>query len=231
MANVKFKMNCKACLLSKRDPKARARIRQAFFRREEGDETLADIAKEFGISIPSMYNHAKKHLKDTEPIGQQRKAIAVVRKKAEFEGKVQKELELQLDAETVADINVRPAEIIALDEWIAQGAAMVKEGTMKMTPQAFLGAITVKTKWASTQQNNKIELLRTMNAFRSGAVKKVTSNIKEGEVVNELTAESGEGVDRGADEAINIYRATFGNAVAPRTEEIHNRSDTTKQED
>lgn len=220
MSSVKYKSNCKACQLSKRDPKARARIRQATFRREDGDETLADIAKEFNISQGPMYNHAKKHIHDTEPIMGARKELRVAKQTLEFKAKVQKEAELVLEADVVDEFESRPAEIVALDDYIAQGATMIKEGKLNMTPRSFLGAVKIKTDWAAKQQNNKLELMRTIAAFASGAKKKI--DVKEGEIVDDpdTAPEPSDGPDRGSDEAASIYRKAFGHVPAQRPEEV-----------
>jgi len=217
MPKVKYKVNCKACQLSKRDPKARKRIRYAAYKREEGDETLQDIAIEFNISGPSMYNHVKKHIKDTEPEMGARKEIRVAKAKIQFEAEAQKEMETVLEAQTIEEANPRPAEIIAVDDYIAQGATMVKEGKMKMTPQSFLGAVKLKTDWSSKQQNHQLELIRTIAAFRSGAKKQISKQDKE---LIDVTGEITGSLDSGENETGRIYRATFGNAPAQGTEEV-----------
>lgn len=223
MGYVKYKSNCKACQLSKRDAKARARIRYAAFRREEGDETLAQIALEYGISQGPMYNHAKKHITDAESNTARTKQVIVARKTAEFKAKAQKELELKVDSDDFEELEGRPAEIIALDDYIAQGAAEIKEGKLKLTANSFLAAVKIKTDWASKQQNNKIELLKTISAFRSGSKKQIES-IKEGEIVDGATTRGlTEGDNRGEDEAGSIYREAFGYAAPRGTEELPTR--------
>jgi predicted DNA-binding protein YlxM (UPF0122 family) len=209
MPYIKYKANCKACILSKHSEKHRRRIRQAAFHRQDGDETLAEIATECNISIPSMYNHVKRHMKEVDTTGL--KEIRVAKKVVNMQSTAQKEMELQLDRQTIDEIEARPAEIIGIDELIAQGIAEIRAGKMKLTATQFVAAVKVKSDWAGKQQSNKIELLRTISAFRSGAKKgKIDGN----------TIELTESTDGGEDEPSRIFRAAFGDAATQGTEEI-----------
>lgn len=225
-----YKSNCSICQLAKKDAQFRQRVRYAAFSRVQGDETLADIAKEFGLSQPSIYNHARKHISDTSIIMEDRRKVVIEKKVAEHKAEAMKELNIAIDADSMADVDFRPEEIVALDDYIAQGAAKIKNHEMKMTPQTFLAAIKIKTDWSAKNTHNKLEFLKTVNAFRSGAQKDI-KKIKEGEIVNEqLTGKPTESIDRGQDEASNIYREAFGNAIARGTEEIYTGNDTTEPE-
>lgn len=219
MANNKYKVNCSICQKAKNDPKMRNRIRRAAFDREEGDETLRDIAFWYNLSPSAMYNHAKKHIKpvDTES----RSMVIAAKKVATIQANVQKEAELQLDRQTVDEIDARPVEIMGLDEYIAQGIDTIQKGELKITPSSFLAAVKIKTDWSSKQQTNKIELMRTIAAFASGAKKGKNGDTTE-------TTESDRG---GQDEAGNIYQRAFGHAVARRAIEISEGNVSSEEED
>ena len=215
MAGIKYKSNCKGCQLSKHNPKARDRIRKAAFRREDGDETIQQIAIEFGVTPAALYKHCRNHLKDTDVEMSSRKEIKIAKKTIEFKARVQKEHELLIDDNTSESIEGRPAEIVTLDDYIAQGAAMVKEGKVQITANSYLAAIKIKNEWQAKQQNNKVELLKTIAAFRSGHKKVV-----EGEVINGIAKEITGSTNRGADETARIYRRIAGDAATSRAEEI-----------
>lgn len=206
----KYIHNCRTCQMSKGNVKFRNRVRKAAFNREEGDETLGDIALEVGISVHSIYRHAKKHLTTMDMTG--KNEIRVAKKIIDMKKNSDNELAAQLGADTVDEIDARPTEIASLDDYIALCAAEVRAGKMKITANSFLGAVKIKTDWASKQQNNKIELLRTISAFRSGAK-------KEGKIDGN-TIELTEGVDRGEDEPSIIFRSAFGYAAPQGTEEV-----------
>jgi len=192
-------------------------LRHSAFAREEGDETLADLANEFGMSLGSIYGHAKKHMKDRSEQSAESRQAKLAKKTIIIQAEAHKELEIQLDKQTVDDIEARPNEIIGLDEYIAQGIADVKAGNMKMTPSSFLAAVKIKTEWSSKQTSNKIELMRTMYAFSSGNKKKEEKNDR---TTREITASS----DGGEDESTRIYRAAFGDATPQGAEEVHSDS-------
>lgn len=214
MPYLKYRANCKTCMLCKKDMKLRRRIRAAAFNRQPGDETISDIAKEYDVSMPSMYNHVKKHMTEFDDTG--RKEIHVAKNVATIQATVQKELEVQLDRDSVDDIDARPIEIAGLDDYIAQGIKEIKEGKLRVTPASFLGAVKIKTDWSSKQQNNKIELMRTILSFRSGANKKIERDT-DGNNTRAIT----ETIDRGEEQSDIIYRAAFGDATPQGSETIY----------
>lgn len=206
-----YKKNCTVCMAGKALPSLRKRIYTAAFHRRDGDETLGNIADEFGFSTKSVYTHAKKHIREKQTEGN--KEIRVGKKLIDIQANVQKELELQLDRQTVDEIEARPIEMVGLDELIAQGMAEIKKGGMKLTATQFIAAVKVKSDWAGRQQSNKVEILRTIASFRSGAKKVI-----EGETND--TEEPTTSTYRGEDESYNICRAAFGDEATRRAEEI-----------
>lgn len=217
-----YRVNCVVCKSCKALPSLKKRIRLATYHRQDGDETLGDIAREFGFSTASIYNHSKKHIRDVQTDGN--KEIRVAKKVIDLQANVQKELELQLDKQTVDEIDARPMEIVGLDELIAQGIAEIRKGGMKLTATQFIAAAKVKSDWAGKQQTNKVEILRTIASFRSGSKKLI-----EGETND--TKELTEGTYRGEDESHRICRAAFGDEVTRRAEEILDGVVQTKEED
>lgn len=209
-----YRVNCVVCKSCKALPSLKKRIRLAAFHRQDGDETLGDIANEFGFSTKSIYNHAKKHIRPSETEG--KKEIRVAKKVIDFQAQAQKELELQLDKQTIDEIEARPAEIIGMDELIAQGVEEIRKGNMKLTATQFIAAVKVKTDWAAKQQSNKVEILRTIASFRSGSKKQII----EGEEIDETSTGITESIDRGENESYNICRKAFGDDATRRAEEI-----------
>jgi hypothetical protein len=211
-------------MASKLDAGLRKRIRYAAFNRQPGDETLGNIAEEYGISTHSMYNHAKKHISPVET--ETHKEVKVAKKTIEIQAQVQKDLELQLSRETVDEIDARPIEIVGVDELIAQGIQKIKEGKMQLTTTTFLGAVKLKTDWSAKQQTNKIELMRTITNFRSGKNKQII----EGEIDEPTDGPTG-CIDTGEDEPNLIFRKTFGHAPTQGSEEVPSGHDETQEED
>jgi hypothetical protein len=220
----KYRLNCSVCKIAKTNQGLRKRLQHAKFHREDGDEALPDIAREFGFSLPAIYNHCNKHIRDITPGIQQRMINIAEKKKIELQGRIQKELELSLDAKTVEEIESRPAEIVILDDYIAQGAEEIRKGELRITPNSFLAAVKIKTDWASKQQNNKVELLRTIAAFRSG------SKTTKEEIIDGTTTEITTSDIPGEAEARDIYFRAFGYAPPQRPTQVPNRNPTPSQE-
>lgn len=203
---IKYRPNCRACALSKGNPKARLRIYNAKYKREDGDESLKTIATEFGIPFQRLYNHANKHMSEALQQGTT-KEIHVAKKTAEFKANAQKELELAIDLDTAGALEGRPEQIIALDEYIAQGATEIAKGNLKLTANAFLAAVKIKNDWEAKQTTNKIELMKTIQAFRSGKQKEVTENDR---TPREVTGS----IDSGADKSRSVHFRLAGYANA-----------------
>lgn len=211
-----FKPNCKVCQLSRRDAPFRARLYHATFKREEGDETLNAIIEEYmgRLSAPSVYNHTKRHMVVRSIRTDLNKQVRVIKKTAEIKATALKELEVSIDPDMVSDIEARPEQIIALDEYIAQGAAVIKEGALKITAQSFLAAVKIKNEWQMKQTGNKIELIKTIQAFRSGGKKQT----KESD--DRTASETTEGLDPGEEQTRDLYYAITRNAATSGAGEI-----------
>lgn len=172
MAAAKFKPNCRSCQIARADQRFRKRVRYAAYKRESGDETLADIGIEFGISTPQIYNHVKKHLTDVQDSYNAAKEIKIAKKTVEFKANVQKELELSIDPEVMDTIQARPEAIVALDDYISQAAALISKGELKINATSFLQATKIRTDWDSKQQSNQTEFMKAIYAMTSGDKKK-----------------------------------------------------------
>lgn len=200
-----YKKNCSVCQVSRNNPRLRVRIRYAAFKRVNGDETLADIAKEYSLNLAPMYNHAKKHITDNSDVQQARREVMTAKKVEIVRSEAQKELELSLDSDTVDGLESRPAEVMSLDDYLAQAADLIKKGELKITASTYLAAVKIRTEWASKQQGNKLEFLKTMAAFASGVKGKP----------NGTTGGTTESPDSGKDESSDIHRETSGDATPP----------------
>jgi hypothetical protein len=217
----KYRANCTVCIAAKKDPALRKRIKFAAFKREPGDETLLDLGREFKLTTASMYNHAKKHISDDSEVIARRHDVITANKVVKLKAQVQEDLELQLDLDTVDDIDSDPGQIAALKEYITQGHDLIKKGKLNITAQSFLVAVRTLNEYEAKKTNNKIEFLRTISSFRGGA-KKAAKQPIEGEIVHgnrptdQVTGSAGEGTN----ESSSLHRRAFGHAPAPRTGEL-----------
>lgn len=213
----RYKPNCATCQIAKTDISLRKRIRYAAYKREQGDETLQDIAAQIDVSYQGVYNHVKKHMEDVSDRYIDRSRVQAAKKVAEVQAKAHQELELQLSRPVIDEIDARPEEVIALDEYIAQGHNAIKQKSLRITPQSFLAAVKIKTDWQSKQQNNKIELMRTMMAFASGGDKPKKKEVIDG---SGDTLPVTEGLVGGEEQSRDIYRSIVGNAAAQGAEDL-----------
>lgn len=189
--------------MSKKDVRLRRRIRYAAYKRETGDETLQDISNEIGVSQASIYNHVKKHMEDISDRYEGRRAIYTAKKQAEVSVRVIEEAETVIKQDQIEGIEMRPVEIIGLDDYIALGIADIKNGNMKMTAQTWLAAVKIKTDWSKNRENNKLDFLKAIYAYSSGD-KKEKDNVKRS------AAEDAESNRAGEEQPNDIYRAATG---------------------
>jgi len=211
----RYRANCKVCQIAQKDAKLRVRLRKAAFNRDEGGETLKDIAIEYGMTTAAVYNHAKKHIQDTSEANEKRHQTLMIRKQAEIQAKAQKEFELALKPDEFESTEPRTTEIMALDDYIAQGYDEIKKGTLKITASSFLAAVKIRTDQRAKSANNKIELIKTINAFRSSNGRKQTT-----------TSDS-----EGTPESRGLYRGTSGNEAPSGTEEVSPTNPETEPQD
>jgi hypothetical protein len=158
---IKYKVHCKTCQMSKANPKLRERLYKAAFRREDGDETLADIANDTGLSMPRVYNHAKKHMSEKKPTG----AVITTRRIEEVKQAVAKELEVSLDHDSIVP---RQDFEMALDTVIAAGLAELNAGTTKTTISQLLTASKIKSDYFGKKRGQDVELVKTMYRSMNG---------------------------------------------------------------
>lgn len=152
--------------MSRTDAKLRQRIYVAAFKREEGDETLYQIADEQGVSRPQMYNHVKRHVTQNA-ISDTTKELSTEKKVIEMKAKAHKEQELAIEGDVIDGIEARPEQIIALDTYISQGYDDLKKGKFKVTGNGLLAAIKIKNEWENKRQQNKTDYLKTIYAIAS----------------------------------------------------------------
>lgn len=158
---IKYKSNCKVCWASKKDAKLRERIYYCTFKREEGDESLYQIADSVGIPRAGMYNHVKKHIKENLPSGE-----VVTAKRLELvKQTVAKQLEVSLDHDSI--IPKQDFEM-ALDEVIASGLSELRLGTKKATINQLLAAAKVKGDFSSKKRGQDVEIIKTMYRMMNG---------------------------------------------------------------
>lgn len=208
-----FKSNCATCRALKVNAKLRTRVRFAAFKREEGDETLADIAREIKIAVPGIYNHAKKHMIDYSPMVERREQVIIAKKQAVFQAQANKKLEVAFDQK---DLEITENYEDGLDEYIRQGGDALNKGNMKITEKGFLAAIKIKSDIQSKKRGQDIEIMKAVYSFSSGKNKKINE-----ELASEITPSDAEGSDTGADESDSIYRAVTRNAPTRRPKEVH----------
>lgn len=201
----RYKPNCAACQLTRGKTKLRGRVSKAAFRREPGDETLQDIAKELHISSAGMYNHAKKHLSirdDTPDV----REVRVAKKVNDIKVAAQKKVELAIDHD---DVLPEEESIAALKDYIRQGHAMIKEGKLNITPQSFLTAVRIDVDYKSKQKDRQVDIIKTMYRFASGQTKEANAN-----------SDSAQGTDSGQPIAIEPTGSTDTGPNGPGT--VHN---------
>lgn len=201
----RYKPNCATCTMSKKNVPLRRRIRYAAYKRETGDETLQDIANEIGVGQASIYNHVKKHMEDISDKYIDRSRVQAAKKVAEVRAKVQEEMELTLESDAYDQIEGRPLEIVALDDYIAQGKAMIDNKEIKINATSFLTAVKIKNDWAKGQASTKLDFLKAVYAY--------ASNDKKEQGKYEPSDDTGQ--DAGGDEAgekqpDSVYRAVVG---------------------
>lgn len=205
---IRYKPNCKACQLSKKDPRLRQRIYQAAYRREDGDETLYQIADREGFNRAALYNHVKKHTTEVQKSLEVQTAKKVAEVKANVDNKLVDHFEGKEPITPQLHNDV-------LDEVMAIGLADVKAGRLKVTVSHALAAARQKAENLSKQKNLQLDIMKTMFAFASGEKKKIEKG--KDEQPTELPAGD---PNQGADGPDSLYHQIIGNAVAQGAEEL-----------
>ena len=151
---VRYRVNCSWCKLSRGNPKLRARIYQAYFNPEDGDERPTTIAREMGRPEAAILNHCRKHLR-LNPI---RHALAVESHVARLQTRIQKEAELAIDHE-----NVIPKQDFerVIDSVLSEGLDQMIKQEKKISISQLLTAAKIKADYTSKKRGQDSELIKT----------------------------------------------------------------------
>lgn len=209
---IKYKVNCKACQLSKANPKVRARIYKARFNREDGDETLEQVGQDVGLTGASIYNHARKHIKLTV-FSDEAEAVRTAKKVARVQAQVNKDLEVGFER---GDIGITDEYEVSLNNYLSQGKDILDKGGMKITEKGFLTAIKIKSDIQAKKRGQDIEIMKAVYSFSSGADKEIkdkSEKAKEQLSDNTTTQDAGS-PDSGEARPDSFYRELAGNAPA-----------------
>lgn len=159
---IKYKPNCKTCTLCRSDPKLRARIYNATFKREDGDETLKDIAVSIGVSQGPVYNHSKKHLRYMKPTRE-----AVITKSVEkARAELSKQYELSVDQ---ADVIVKEQYEDSLEYVLAEGMKQLRESGKTITVNQILAASKLLMDNKLKKRGQDTEIIKTFMRAQSAA--------------------------------------------------------------
>jgi AcrR family transcriptional regulator len=163
---IKYKTNCRVCQMSRGNPKLRSRISIAYFKRDEADESVTGIAEEIGVNTRGMYNHCKKHIKETTD-----RMPAVIEGNIErLKAKIAKETELAIDHDAVT-----PSQDYerALTDVIAEGMAELRRGGKTVTVSQLITAAKIKGDFQAKKRGQDIEVIKSMYKFSSGYSKNI----------------------------------------------------------
>jgi hypothetical protein len=169
----------------------------AYFRHEQGDETIAQISKELGMHYTSLYNHMQKHVSVRERDGVRKVAI-MDKKREDIKAQVQKKHELAIDHKDVKD-DVLGAAI--MEDYLAQAGTLVREGKIPITAQSFLTAVRISLDYESKKKDRQLDVVKTMYRYAAGKVNDGATP----------TTDSRPGA--GPDESGDIHNPTAGDAA------------------
>lgn len=159
---VKYRANCSVCKASKDNPKFRARVYHAAFKRSDDDESLGMIAREIGFTERAMYNHAKKHMWENPHTNE------IVRKKKSetIRASVQKELEVSFDHE-----NVVPKQDFekVWDQVIQDGINQLEKKDTDLSINQILAATKLKSEFVAKKRGQDTEIIKAMYRSLHGA--------------------------------------------------------------
>lgn len=200
-----YKRNCISCQKSRGNPKLRARIYHAQFLRENGDETLAQIALDIGVAEPSMRNHAKKHVNLRSVASEE---VRVVKNIEKVKAKIQKDTELSFDHDLV--IPKQDFEMV-VDGVLLEGFDQLKKQGKQISISQLLAAAKIKADYTSKKRGQDTEIIKTMYRMASGG---------QGDSSGQQTGSSSTGtasqVDSGRPERPgDIHKQTPWDALTP----------------
>lgn len=200
---VKYKVNCTICQECRGNKKLRARIDAAFFRRDDGDENISDIALAIGKTRSAMYNHCKKHLRAPRPLTPVRVEGHIERLKA----KIAKETELALEHDKVVP---RQDFEIAIDSVIAEGLDQMKKNEKNISVSQLLAASKIKADYSAKKRGQNTELIKTMYRYAGG-------QDKEKENKDGTTPGPTESTDTGPNGPSDLHNQALGYALTRGT--------------
>lgn len=153
-------------MATKGNPKLRAMLYKAAFRREEGDQTIADIANEYGLIVSATYNHVKKHMNEAKPMA----PIMAAKRIEEVKMAVQKKLEVSFDHE---DVVPKQDFELALDTIIQSGLSRLNASTSEVTINQLLAASKIKADYFGKRRGQDVEVIKTMYRTMNGTPSEV----------------------------------------------------------
>lgn len=151
----KYKPNCSVCQVTKVDRSLEVRIYNAAYKRDDDDETLNDVRKEYHLTSPSMYNHVKKHVPEAKKslVVQNEKKIALAK------AKIAKELELSFEHDAVVP---KEEYEVAMDEVISKGLLDMKGTGKHVSVNQLIAMVKVKADYQSKRRGQDVEVLKTV---------------------------------------------------------------------
>lgn len=204
---IKYNKRCRSCIMSKADPKFRKRVYHATFHREEGEETLYDIAWEFSLAPPQLYNHAKKHIKQSNPNIELKTLNKIAKVTAQHDNKLVEAIEQDI---TPVDLQTEH-----LQEVVKLSLADLRAGRVKVTVAHGIAAAGKLAEIEKNKKSQQLDVVKAMYMFASA--EKAKSEGKK----NELTSDLAGSLNQGEDGPDNLHRKVLGYVPARGPEDVH----------
>lgn len=179
----KWKSNCAACQLMRKDHNFKQRMYTSTYFDKQGKETLRQVAIDYSayLSMQSIYNHARKHgtwyfrkhsdrdetIKEFHEREQIKKDALTKLKKVAPE-LVPEVIDGQLVAAEPKDDDDWES---GLDELIKIGTSDLKKGHMKINASQYVTALKIKADREASKGNQKSDMLIAFAAMASGNAK------------------------------------------------------------
>jgi len=173
---IRYKVNCKVCQECRKDPKFRLRVYNAAFKRQDGDETMQDIANAYigKMTRAALYNHVKKHQTYTAPTREAQVVTRIERNKAQ----IAKEMELAVDHDDILPTKdyEKVWELV-----ISEGMKELKTDGMKLSVNSLLSATKLKSEYDMKKRGQDADIIKMMMRAASGAPEEDNSNKQDGQ--------------------------------------------------
>lgn len=215
-----YKRNCRSCQISRGNQKLRERIYHAEFLRETGDETLAQIAPEMGVSYSSLKNHATKHIKLRSVASEE---VRVTKNIEKIKAKIAKDTELSFDHESI--VPKQDFEMV-VDGVLAEGYQQLKKQDKQISISQLLTAAKIKADYTSKKRGQDTEIIKTMYRMASGGKDTNSDKVTSGASTSGAKADvdstrTAPRVDNsGSDRPGSIHQQSPWDALAPGTNPI-----------